>query len=108
MISGFQALRQARALMAGLEPETEYPAANPQQGDLRLLGPPSGQGVDGRARTRDRRVPADLRADSLTTEPPTPLKISYTQAFWAPFQMATITWCHPSNLDPRWTIPSEF
>ncbi|GFN98619.1 hypothetical protein PoB_002512500 [Plakobranchus ocellatus] len=45
--------------------------ANPQQGDLRLLGPPSDQGTGGGARTRDRRVPADLRADSLATEPPT-------------------------------------
>ncbi|GFN85691.1 hypothetical protein PoB_001219700 [Plakobranchus ocellatus] len=43
-----------------------------QQGDLRLLGPPSGRGTDGGARTRDRRVPADLRADSKATVPPTP------------------------------------
>ncbi|GFN86219.1 hypothetical protein PoB_001272500 [Plakobranchus ocellatus] len=46
--------------------------ASPQQGDLRLLGPPPGQGADGGARTCVRRVPADLRADSPTTEPPTP------------------------------------
>ncbi|GFN89787.1 hypothetical protein PoB_001629300 [Plakobranchus ocellatus] len=46
--------------------------ANPQQGDLRLLGPPTGQGAGNGARTRDRRFPADLRADSLTTVPPTP------------------------------------
>ncbi|GFN84462.1 protein asunder homolog [Plakobranchus ocellatus] len=39
----------------------------PQQGDLRLLD----QGADGGARTHDKRVPADLRADSLTTVPPT-------------------------------------
>ncbi|GFO42298.1 hypothetical protein PoB_006880300 [Plakobranchus ocellatus] len=45
-----------------------------QQGDLRLLGPPSGQGAGSGARTRDRRIPADLRADSLTTVPPTPLR----------------------------------
>ncbi|GFN79519.1 cytochrome p450 cyp12a2 [Plakobranchus ocellatus] len=44
----------------------------PQQGDLRLSGPPSGQGAGGGARTRDRMVPADLRADSLATVPPTP------------------------------------
>ncbi|GFO48045.1 hypothetical protein PoB_007455000 [Plakobranchus ocellatus] len=42
--------------------------------DLRLLDPPSGQGTGSGARTRDRRVPADLRADSLTTVPPTPHK----------------------------------
>ncbi|GFO03086.1 hypothetical protein PoB_002959100 [Plakobranchus ocellatus] len=47
--------------------------ASPQQGDLRLLGPSSGRGADGGARTRDRRVPADLRADSQATVPPTPL-----------------------------------
>ncbi|GFO01306.1 hypothetical protein PoB_002781100 [Plakobranchus ocellatus] len=46
--------------------------ASPQKGDLRLLGPPSGRGADGGARTRDRRVPADLRADSQATVPPTP------------------------------------
>ncbi|GFO30006.1 hypothetical protein PoB_005651100 [Plakobranchus ocellatus] len=46
--------------------------ASPQQGDLRLSGPPSGQGDGGGARTRDRRVPANLTADSITTVPPTP------------------------------------
>ncbi|GFO33117.1 hypothetical protein PoB_005962200 [Plakobranchus ocellatus] len=44
----------------------------PQQGDLRLSGPPSGQGAGSGARTRDRRVPADLRADSQATVLPTP------------------------------------
>ncbi|GFO05924.1 transposon tf2-11 polyprotein [Plakobranchus ocellatus] len=34
-----------------------YASPSPQQGDLRLLGPPSGQGAGGGARTRDRRVP---------------------------------------------------
>ncbi|GFN76908.1 hypothetical protein PoB_000341400 [Plakobranchus ocellatus] len=33
--------------------------------------PPSGQGASGGARARDKRVPADLKADSLATEPPT-------------------------------------
>ncbi|GFN83551.1 hypothetical protein PoB_001005700 [Plakobranchus ocellatus] len=47
--------------------------ASPQQGDLRLSGPPSGQDAGGGARTRDRKVPADLRADLLATVPPTPL-----------------------------------
>ncbi|GFO38395.1 hypothetical protein PoB_006490000 [Plakobranchus ocellatus] len=46
--------------------------ASPQQGDLRLSGLPSGQDAGGGARTRDKRVPADLRADSLATVPPTP------------------------------------
>ncbi|GFN82955.1 hypothetical protein PoB_000946100 [Plakobranchus ocellatus] len=40
-----------------------------------LLGPPSGQGAGSRAQTHDRRVPADLRADSLTTVPQTPLEM---------------------------------
>ncbi|GFO30041.1 dihydroflavonol 4-reductase [Plakobranchus ocellatus] len=44
----------------------------PQQGDLRLSGPPSGQGAGGGARTRDRRVSADNKADSLATVPLTP------------------------------------
>ncbi|GFO23609.1 hypothetical protein PoB_005011400 [Plakobranchus ocellatus] len=34
--------------------------ANPQQGDLRLFGPQSGQGAVGGARTCYRMVPADL------------------------------------------------
>ncbi|GFN86699.1 hypothetical protein PoB_001320500 [Plakobranchus ocellatus] len=45
--------------------------ASPQQGDLRLSGPPSGQGAGSGVRTRDRRIPADIRADSLATVPPT-------------------------------------
>ncbi|GFN98843.1 hypothetical protein PoB_002534900, partial [Plakobranchus ocellatus] len=45
---------------------------SPQQGDLRLSGPPSGQGAGSGAGTRDRRVPADLRADSQATVLPTP------------------------------------
>ncbi|GFO33093.1 hypothetical protein PoB_005959800 [Plakobranchus ocellatus] len=36
------------------------------------LGLPSGQGAGGEARTRDRRIPPDLRVDSLATVPPTP------------------------------------
>ncbi|GFO41648.1 hypothetical protein PoB_006815300 [Plakobranchus ocellatus] len=42
------------------------------------FGPPSGQDASGGARTRDRRVPADLRADSLATLPPTPLTLLWT------------------------------
>ncbi|GFN75036.1 hypothetical protein PoB_000154200 [Plakobranchus ocellatus] len=38
--------------------------------DLRLSGPPSGQGTGSGARTR--RIPADLRADSQATVLPTP------------------------------------
>ncbi|GFO06599.1 hypothetical protein PoB_003310400 [Plakobranchus ocellatus] len=44
---------------------------SPQQDDLRLSGPPSGQGAGGRTRTREKRVPADLRAHSLANMPPT-------------------------------------
>ncbi|GFO41752.1 hypothetical protein PoB_006825700 [Plakobranchus ocellatus] len=47
--------------------------ASPQQSDPRLSGPPSGRGSDGGARTREKWIPADLRADSLATVPPTPL-----------------------------------
>ncbi|GFN75940.1 hypothetical protein PoB_000244600 [Plakobranchus ocellatus] len=49
--------------------------ASPQQGDLGLLGPPAGQGAGGGTRARDKRVPADLRADSLATVPPTPTEV---------------------------------
>ncbi|GFN77714.1 hypothetical protein PoB_000422000 [Plakobranchus ocellatus] len=44
--------------------------ANPQQGDLRLSGLPSGQGAGGRARIRNRGVAEDLRSDSQPTVPP--------------------------------------
>ncbi|GFN81381.1 hypothetical protein PoB_000788700 [Plakobranchus ocellatus] len=44
--------------------------ASPQQGDLRLSGPLSGQGAGGGARPLDRRIPADIQADSLATVPP--------------------------------------
>ncbi|GFO37739.1 hypothetical protein PoB_006424400 [Plakobranchus ocellatus] len=54
-------------------PESLRPTySSPQQGDLWLSSPPSGQGVGGGARTRDRRIPADVKADSLFTVPPTP------------------------------------
>ncbi|GFO41703.1 hypothetical protein PoB_006820800 [Plakobranchus ocellatus] len=59
--------------------------ASPQQGNLRLLGPLSGQGAGGGARTRNSRVPADLRADSLTTQPPTPLLQQSVHAFFYDF-----------------------
>ncbi|GFN97921.1 glucose dehydrogenase [Plakobranchus ocellatus] len=48
-------------------------SSSPQQCDLRPSGHPSGQGAGGGARTRDRMTPADIRADSLVTVPPTPL-----------------------------------
>ncbi|GFO12873.1 hypothetical protein PoB_003937800 [Plakobranchus ocellatus] len=46
--------------------------ASPQQGDLRLSGPPSGQDTSGVAQTHDTWVLADLRVDLLATVPPTP------------------------------------
>ncbi|GFO43838.1 hypothetical protein PoB_007034300 [Plakobranchus ocellatus] len=55
-------------------PRSQIRIASPQQGDLRLLGPSSGQGACGGALTRKRRVLADLRADSLSTVPPTPFR----------------------------------
>ncbi|GFO00052.1 hypothetical protein PoB_002655700 [Plakobranchus ocellatus] len=36
--------------------------SEPQQDDLRLSGHPPGQGAGGRARTRDKRVPADPKS----------------------------------------------
>ncbi|GFO44932.1 hypothetical protein PoB_007143700 [Plakobranchus ocellatus] len=98
VILGFQALRQARAPVAGLEPATEgslqisgrtrkplcyrrhhnalYIALNKiiQAIARTLSGPLSGQGAGGGARTRDRKVPADLyfTIDSIPTVPSTP------------------------------------
>ncbi|GFO36584.1 hypothetical protein PoB_006308900 [Plakobranchus ocellatus] len=48
------------------------PSRSSRQGDLRLSGPPTSQDDDDGARTRNRRVSADFRVDSLATEPPTP------------------------------------
>ncbi|GFO32599.1 hypothetical protein PoB_005910400 [Plakobranchus ocellatus] len=50
------------------------------QGDLRFLGPPSGQGADSGAGTRNTRVPADLRVHSQATVPPMPPSM-WTQTF---------------------------
>ncbi|GFO10483.1 hypothetical protein PoB_003698800 [Plakobranchus ocellatus] len=63
---------RVKAMVEELSFEFLY-IASPQQGDLRLSGPPPGQGADSGARTRDRRVSADLRADSQATVLPTPL-----------------------------------
>ncbi|GFO35559.1 hypothetical protein PoB_006206400 [Plakobranchus ocellatus] len=46
--------------------------ACPQHCDLSFPGPPSGLKSSGGVRTRNRRVPAYLRAYSLSTVPPTP------------------------------------
>ncbi|GFO28710.1 hypothetical protein PoB_005521500 [Plakobranchus ocellatus] len=54
--------------------------ACPQHDDLRLSGPPPGQEASSGARTRNRRVPADLRADSLSTVPPTLSKLHNVSA----------------------------
>ncbi|GFN78825.1 hypothetical protein PoB_000533100 [Plakobranchus ocellatus] len=58
--------------LLGTDQDLDWYIASSQQGDLRLSAPPSGQDAGGGARTRDRRVPADLRADTLATVPPTP------------------------------------
>ncbi|GFO15870.1 hypothetical protein PoB_004237500 [Plakobranchus ocellatus] len=41
----------------------------PQQGDIRLSGPPSGQGTGGEVQTPDGGIPPDIRADLLSTAP---------------------------------------
>ncbi|GFO30995.1 hypothetical protein PoB_005750000 [Plakobranchus ocellatus] len=58
---GYEAARVRRSLQI----------SGPQQGDLTLSGPLTGQGTGGGAQTRDRMVPVDLRVDSLMTVPPT-------------------------------------
>ncbi|GFO41704.1 hypothetical protein PoB_006820900 [Plakobranchus ocellatus] len=61
----------------GVQSTRVYRSASPQKSDLRLYGPPSGLGASGGALTRDRKVPADLRVDSLSTVTPTPLQFCY-------------------------------
>ncbi|GFO10880.1 hypothetical protein PoB_003738500 [Plakobranchus ocellatus] len=59
--------------------------ASLQRGDLRLSNHSSGQGADGKARTRDSRVLAGLRADSLSTVPRTKVvgkKLTSFCAYW--------------------------
>ncbi|GFO22614.1 hypothetical protein PoB_004911900 [Plakobranchus ocellatus] len=61
------------SLLSANRPTMFLMVSSPQQGDLWLSGPPSGQGTGGGVRTHDRRVPADLRMDSLANVPPMPL-----------------------------------
>ncbi|GFN99316.1 hypothetical protein PoB_002582200 [Plakobranchus ocellatus] len=57
--------------------------ASPQQDDLRLSSPQTGQGAGGEARTHDRKVPTDLKAYSLATVPPTPRVLKIRTSFIA-------------------------
>ncbi|GFN99020.1 hypothetical protein PoB_002552600 [Plakobranchus ocellatus] len=77
--------------------------ASPQQGDLRLSGPPSGQGASSGAQTRDRRVPTDLRADSLATVPSTPPSSAIAQ----PGQCVEVWRCTCAELFSRWDSGTE-
>ncbi|GFO36372.1 hypothetical protein PoB_006287700 [Plakobranchus ocellatus] len=63
--------------LASASAKPQSPNQLPQQGDLRLYSPPSGRGVNG---TRNRRVPADLRADSKATVPPKGKGNGHTQS----------------------------
>ncbi|GFN83409.1 hypothetical protein PoB_000991500 [Plakobranchus ocellatus] len=58
----------------------------PQQGDSKLSDPPSSHGAGSGARTRDRRVTADLRADSLSivtlTTNDTPMQWKNTSSWY--------------------------
>ncbi|GFO07423.1 hypothetical protein PoB_003392800 [Plakobranchus ocellatus] len=61
-------------------------ADNSWLSDLRLSGPPPGQGASSGARTCDRKVPANLSMDSLATVPPT-----------RPVQVVPSTSCHEAD-----------
>ncbi|GFN98055.1 hypothetical protein PoB_002456100 [Plakobranchus ocellatus] len=67
--------------------------SSPQQGDLSFLGPPSDQGAGGGVRTRDRRVPSNIRADSLTTEPPRPQIIKERVFFLLVYSLSNTGGC---------------
>ncbi|GFO46160.1 hypothetical protein PoB_007266500 [Plakobranchus ocellatus] len=60
-ISAIYHLPNSRTISKGNED------ASPAQRDVRLSGTPSGKGARGGTRTQDGRVPADLRAASLST-----------------------------------------
>ncbi|GFO25516.1 hypothetical protein PoB_005202100 [Plakobranchus ocellatus] len=86
--------------------------ASPRRGDLRLSGSPSSQSAGGGARTRDRGVPADFRADWLATVPSMPPLFLGENLFKIE---ATVTWKRNllfslSKMRARkWFIlPSEF
>ncbi|GFO34655.1 hypothetical protein PoB_006116000 [Plakobranchus ocellatus] len=52
-----------------------------------------GQGAGGGARTRDRMIPADLRADLIATVPPTPpLALRYVETMLSRFRPVTDDW----------------
>ncbi|GFO48357.1 hypothetical protein PoB_007486200 [Plakobranchus ocellatus] len=73
MISSFQALRQARAPIAGIEPAT-------------------------------RRVPADLKTDSLSPVPPTPrilMQITFSFFFFKSFKFSKMHLCHRETISSR-------
>ncbi|GFO01929.1 endonuclease/exonuclease/phosphatase family protein [Plakobranchus ocellatus] len=55
----------------------ECNSTSPQQGDLRLSGPSSGQGTGGGAQTRNRWIPTGLRADSPAIVPLTPPHLKF-------------------------------
>ncbi|GFN87863.1 hypothetical protein PoB_001436900 [Plakobranchus ocellatus] len=67
-------VKHRRCLLVTFDDQKYKPpvSSSPQQRDLKLSGPPSGRGAGGGTRARDKRVPADLRADSLATVPPMP------------------------------------
>ncbi|GFO01285.1 hypothetical protein PoB_002779000 [Plakobranchus ocellatus] len=59
---GQKEVERVRQKIPSRVPTSPPRVTSPLQDDLRLSGPPSGQGRSGGVRTRDRRVPADLRA----------------------------------------------
>ncbi|GFN99582.1 hypothetical protein PoB_002608800 [Plakobranchus ocellatus] len=91
---------------------------SPQEGGLRLLGPSSGQGVGGGARTRDRRVSADVRADSLrhwVTDAPRKMNAKKNGSkhaddprtlFFPYVQMVLVTHLYSPGWGKKWTAQS--
>ncbi|GFO37549.1 hypothetical protein PoB_006405400 [Plakobranchus ocellatus] len=75
--------------------------ASPQQGDLRLSDPSLGQGAGGKARALDRKIPADLRPDSLVTVPPMPPQEEKAEVVWTHQQITRPYLDQPARISAR-------
>ncbi|GFO50571.1 hypothetical protein PoB_007707600 [Plakobranchus ocellatus] len=83
-----------------MESEAAHDAhtAGPQRNDLRLPGPSPGQNAGSGSRTHGRRVPADLRKSSLSTESPTSLRRDRKTVVTSSFPVVSILKSHDHSI----------